>query len=104
MIRTRNYERRQLFLDSLGPRRVARGLPVPSSQRRPLFLRGPDAEPARMSPSTRLSAPVKNRDANSIMSEHQRETDFLRRIIRYDESAERDKLEEAITRTQRDAY
>ena len=38
------------------------------------------------------------------MSEHQRETDFLRRIIRYDESAERDKLKEAITRTQRDAY
>lgn len=59
-------------------------------------------EPARMAPSTRQSALVQNPEGNSIVSEHQRETDFLRQIIRYDESTEHDKLEERITSIQRD--
>src|SRR5712692_5627355 len=37
-----------------------------------------------------------------MTSEHQKETDFLRQLIRYDQSAERDKLEGRITRIQRD--
>jgi hypothetical protein len=36
------------------------------------------------------------------MSEQQRETAFLRRVILYDDTAERHKLEEGITQTQRD--
>lgn len=38
-----------------------------------------------------------------MMSEHQRETAFLRRCILYDESAARQELEEGITQIQRDA-
>lgn len=37
------------------------------------------------------------------MSEYQKETEFLRRCILYDESAGRQELEEGITRIQRDA-
>ena len=36
------------------------------------------------------------------MSEHQRETAFLRQVIAYDDTAERLKLEERITQAQRD--
>jgi formate hydrogenlyase subunit 3/multisubunit Na+/H+ antiporter MnhD subunit len=36
------------------------------------------------------------------MSEHQKDTEFLRRCIRYDESAERQELEKRITKIQRD--
>ena len=38
-----------------------------------------------------------------MMSEHQRETAFLRQCILYDESARRQELEEGITQIQRDA-
>ena len=37
-----------------------------------------------------------------LASEHQRETAFLRHLIRYDNTAERDRLEERITQIQRD--
>jgi|SRR6266850_2294061 len=36
------------------------------------------------------------------MSDHERETDFLRHCLLYDDSVERHQLEEAITRVQRD--
>ena len=38
-----------------------------------------------------------------MMSEHQKHTEFLRQCLRYGESAEHQKLEEGITRVQRDA-
>jgi len=36
------------------------------------------------------------------MNDHQRETDFLRKCIRYDDTEERHRLEERITQIQRD--
>src|ERR1035438_708043 len=38
-----------------------------------------------------------------MMSEHQKHTEFLRHCLRYGESTEHQKLEEGITRVQRDA-
>ena len=41
--------------------------------------------------------------ALTIMSEHQKHTEFLRHCILYDESAKRQELHERITQIQRDA-
>jgi hypothetical protein len=40
--------------------------------------------------------------ASAIMSEHQKQTDFLRHCLLYDDTTERHKLEARITQLQRD--
>jgi hypothetical protein len=40
--------------------------------------------------------------ASAMMSEHQKQTEFLRQCLRYDETVEQHELEERITRLQRD--
>jgi hypothetical protein len=47
--------------------------------------------------------PGANEVASTMMSEHQKHTEFLRDCLRYGESTEHQKLEQGITQVQRDA-